>query len=728
VENAFYGSRTFTPSYDTLGRATGYSYNGASIVSATIGYDGTTGRVNSIAGALGSTSTTFALGYSGGTDWVNSASNGSYSRSTPLSSDLSSPLGKYDVIASATTKWSTTTIGSFTAKYTDVRGWRNEHDVAASSYATALGFSSGLNTPYTFDSYGQLWTSTGSVGARSFTWVYDLAGNRSTEVANSATTNYVSDTRNCYSSITGNLAESPLTYDADGNLTQDGTWTYGYDGENRLKSMTKSGQSLTFLYDYAGRRASKTVSGTTTVYLWAGWNVAAELASDGVTPTRVFVWGKDFSSVLGNAGGAGSLLAQISGTSIACAVPDALGNIVGYVDLGSGTLNLAVEYSPYGKALSWSGTYSNYPIGFSGHYMDWETGLVYYGMRYYEPKHGRFINRDVIKEQGGNNLFGFCGNRPTGRYDVLGLGQSIDPYNNLQGGTPPGFQKLPPNFDPNAVWKSNDPVMQAKLNYLRAELAGGTGGALNPYGLPTAESLMFSGLDGDDNQFYPVAGIGYNGAVDQITNGRATGQKFYTGSYTSLDGAAPGGKVFTVNIGAPMRVQQSDGTWLEVAVPQDQDNNQPDGVIYVDNRVYASAKAAAGTNQAIPIPGRNASQAIADKLKPTLDFTGYIGTVLDLAKNSGYIGKQTADIVEAVSRNLGRINLVGSAVVIITDPANAKWTDYVDVGLGVASLAAGEVLAPWVAAGAAAFTIWEVTTDLTNTNASNTNLQEPPRH
>ena len=42
-----------------------------------------------------------------------------------------------------------------------------------------------------------------------------------------------------------------LSYDSNGNLTGDGTWTYGYDGSNRLKSAARTGFSAT-LYAYVG--------------------------------------------------------------------------------------------------------------------------------------------------------------------------------------------------------------------------------------------------------------------------------------------------------------------------------------------------------------------------------------------------------------------------------------------------------------------------------------------
>ena len=59
-----------------------------------------------------------------------------------------------------------------------------------------------------------------------------------------------------------------------------------------------------------------------------------------------------------------------------------------------------------------------------------ETGLIYYGHRYYDPRQGRFINRDPIEEEGGINLYRFVGNSPVNGMDFLGLCGSegdIDP-------------------------------------------------------------------------------------------------------------------------------------------------------------------------------------------------------------------------------------------------------------------------------------------------------------
>ena len=50
-----------------------------------------------------------------------------------------------------------------------------------------------------------------------------------------------------------------------------------------------------------------------------------------------------------------------------------------------------------------------------------ETGLYYYGYRYYDPVTGRWPSRDPIEEDGGFNLYGFVGNDGANRRDIMGL-------------------------------------------------------------------------------------------------------------------------------------------------------------------------------------------------------------------------------------------------------------------------------------------------------------------
>jgi hypothetical protein len=44
-----------------------------------------------------------------------------------------------------------------------------------------------------------------------------------------------------------------------------------------------------------------------------------------------------------------------------------------------------------------------------------------HAMRWYSPNTGRWFSRDPIEEKGGENLYGFVGNKPISSYDPLGL-------------------------------------------------------------------------------------------------------------------------------------------------------------------------------------------------------------------------------------------------------------------------------------------------------------------
>ena len=80
------------------------------------------------------------------------------------------------------------------------------------------------------------------------------------------------------------------------------------------------------------------------------------------------------------------------------------------------------EYDPFGNTIVATGPMVNdFSFWFSTKYLDQETGLYYYGYRYYSPGMGRWLSRDPIGEFGGLNLYGFVGNRPISRIDPKGL-------------------------------------------------------------------------------------------------------------------------------------------------------------------------------------------------------------------------------------------------------------------------------------------------------------------
>ncbi len=92
------------------------------------------------------------------------------------------------------------------------------------------------------------------------------------------------------------------------------------------------------------------------------------------------------------------------------------------VRAGTGSIDAAYEYDAFGRTLRETGSYAaSNSFRFSTKYSDSESGLIYYGLRYYAPRQGRFINRDPLEERGGLNLYGFVRNNPANRWDYLGL-------------------------------------------------------------------------------------------------------------------------------------------------------------------------------------------------------------------------------------------------------------------------------------------------------------------
>jgi RHS repeat-associated protein len=247
-----------------------------------------------------------------------------------------------------------------------------------------------------------------------------------------------------------------FVHDADGNLTSDGRWTYTWDAENRLIAMIRDTDSpagarqwLRFEYDHQGRRIRKwfgTNSGSgwvlssDTAFAYDGWNLVAELnAASSNTRLRTYLWGLDLSTSEQGAGGVGGLLlvTDYEGTTTYhWPAYDGNGNVAALVAQTDGSLSARYEYGPFGEAIRATGAMGKKnPIRFSTKYTDDQTGLLYYGYRYYNPTTGRWINRDPLGESGfealrlriadlfgdGPNLYAFVGNNPVNTIDLFGL-------------------------------------------------------------------------------------------------------------------------------------------------------------------------------------------------------------------------------------------------------------------------------------------------------------------
>jgi RHS repeat-associated protein len=242
---------------------------------------------------------------------------------------------------------------------------------------------------------------------------------------------------------TGNvfLAQEPETfgYDADGNMTNDGRFSYTWDAENRLINLTSLGSApsgsqvkLDFAYDSQGRRIQKIVSTnngsiyiaqSTNVFVYDGWNLIAETEAGG-SLIRSYIWGLDLSGSMQGAGGVGGLLEEAYyGSSMTnCFMAyDGNGNVAALANAADGTVSANYEYDPFGQVIRATGPMAKAnPFRFSTKYQDDESGLNYYGYRFYNPSGGRWLSRDPLEEIGGLNLYGFVDNNPVSSTDIDG--------------------------------------------------------------------------------------------------------------------------------------------------------------------------------------------------------------------------------------------------------------------------------------------------------------------
>jgi RHS repeat-associated protein len=77
---------------------------------------------------------------------------------------------------------------------------------------------------------------------------------------------------------------------------------------------------------------------------------------------------------------------------------------------------------PFGEVIRATGPMAKVnPFMFSTKFYDWETGLYYFGYRYYNPSTGRWPSRDPMGEKGGLNLYLIVANCPVTDSDYLGL-------------------------------------------------------------------------------------------------------------------------------------------------------------------------------------------------------------------------------------------------------------------------------------------------------------------
>jgi RHS repeat-associated protein len=280
------------------------------------------------------------------------------------------------------------------------------------------------------------------------------------------------------------LANTGYAYDGDGNPTTYDSASFSFDPEDRLVGIVSPSFSAGYAGD--GSRTYVTASGTTTYFVYdaSGFPLVEEDDTGTV----------QFSDLVGADGVRGRTLPADDTVFYGFAY-DPEGNIVSTAennDIYDTRQDSLID--PYGAVLGnyLDSTGSSNPFfnpfifgGQWGYYYDFSTGLYLLGSRYYDAATGRFLNRDTIGYQGGENLYNAFGGNPVNEQDPGGT-WTLNPFN--------------PNFYTRSNWhdivwgrvKLNQPSLPDAADNSAGLHAVQVPYAVNPLGLnPAAASAGF---------------------------------------------------------------------------------------------------------------------------------------------------------------------------------------------------------------------------------------------
>jgi RHS repeat-associated protein len=114
----------------------------------------------------------------------------------------------------------------------------------------------------------------------------------------------------------------------------------------------------------------------------------------------------------------------LSGVRLDAIGYDDVGNITALLDNHDtvAATSATYRYDPYGRLLASDGGMAAANVcRFSSKEVHPNSGLYYYGFRFYDPTLQRWLNRDPIFERGGVNLYMFVRNAPVFLMDYFGL-------------------------------------------------------------------------------------------------------------------------------------------------------------------------------------------------------------------------------------------------------------------------------------------------------------------
>lgn len=317
------------------------------------------------------------------------------------------------------------TVGPIVSSYTYTSDGRL--DVATTS---------GVAADHAFDDAGNL-TSVTEAGVQT-TFTYDAANRLQTAVTGSQTTYFSWDTTN------GRRTSQGLTVNE-----QDPRIRYTYTGTGRLATYVDETRSpavsAAYSYDALGQRTRSVItlgSKTTTIdFTYEGltllglsatesegenqtsWKITylydengrpyAGIYRDPATSTTPLVFGM----VTTDRGDIVELL-DANGDAFAAYRYDAWGNPQGTGNVGTGVWSQSTILMSSGTAADIA---QRQPLRYAGYCYDRESGTHYLSARHYDPGTRQFLSKDILKADGEESAYQYCGGDPILNIDSSGL-------------------------------------------------------------------------------------------------------------------------------------------------------------------------------------------------------------------------------------------------------------------------------------------------------------------
>jgi RHS repeat-associated protein len=271
-------------------------------------------------------------------------------------------------------------------------------DLLSESYINGLG-----ETKYTITPRGQVGSSSSPYLHE--TLYYDEVGNllrsSASDYSYDIFSNLISENNFIYSydanynriAKNGSSHNAP-DYDVNGNVTNVNGDVYSYDLLGRLIAVKTAKKTYRYTYDPLGRRLMT----DETVYLYDGNEEVGSMESGIVKDFRVL--GRSFHGM------AAPVMLRIA-DEFFVPILDHRKNAKSLIDL-SGNIVERYSYSSFGGGLK---SYLNsWP--YDGKRYDVDTGLIYYGYRFYSPLLGSWLTRDPLENVGDINSYVYLNNNP----------------------------------------------------------------------------------------------------------------------------------------------------------------------------------------------------------------------------------------------------------------------------------------------------------------------------